>query len=189
MTEDKVIDKKPIPEFEGIYEIHSNGLIWSFAVDRYLVPPKSNKYYFRTLYKDGHKKYTAVHQLVAKAFLPNPEKKRCVNHKNGIKNDNRVENLEWATYSENTIHAFDNGLRVMPKCKSSWNYGRKDEGCSKPVNQIDKNTGKIIASFKSIRSAAKKVKVIETAIANCIRGDSKTSAGYKWEYIQKLKTK
>lgn len=180
-----MIDIKPIPEFEGIYEIHSNGLVWSIGRGRYLTPPKSNNYYFRTLYNNGVMKHTAVHRLVAEAFIPNPDNKKCVNHKNGIKNDNRVENLEWATYSENTVHAFDNGLRVMPKGKNSWNYGRKDEGCSVPVNQIDKNTGKIIKTFPSIRSAANKLKIINTGIANCCRGDTKTSAGFKWEYAKK----
>lgn len=53
-----------------------------------------------------------IHRFVAEAFIPNPEKKKCINHKNGIKDDNRVENIEWATHSENNEHAYRTGLKI-----------------------------------------------------------------------------
>lgn len=59
---------------------------------------------------NGNVKHYHVHKLVCLCFIPNPENKPCSNHKNGIKTDNRLENLEWATVSENTQHAFDNGF-------------------------------------------------------------------------------
>lgn len=91
---------------------------------------KSKGGYLRAaLYKhDGHKtkKMTFVHRLVAEAFIPNPEGKIQVNHINGVKYDNSVENLEWVTRSENQQHAVRNGLYKNPKGEKSTKAKLKD---------------------------------------------------------------
>jgi hypothetical protein len=74
-----------------------------------------NEYIFTGLSANNTKKSEIIHRLVAKYFIPNPDKKPFVNHKNGVKWDNRVENLEWVTGSENTLHAVRNGLRITAK--------------------------------------------------------------------------
>lgn len=70
-------------------------------------PPKTPAGYFQIgLYKNNVRYFIGVHRLVAEAFIPNPNNKTCINHKNGIRTDNRVENLEWVTYSENMKHSY-----------------------------------------------------------------------------------
>jgi hypothetical protein len=101
---------KPVVGYEGLYEISSLGKVRSIYRGRNtgkaLAPIKSqNGYLVVTPSKNGVVKQKSIHRLVAMAFLPNPKSKICVNHINGDKHDNRVENLEWATYQENEVHS------------------------------------------------------------------------------------
>jgi hypothetical protein len=77
-----------------------------------LLKPKlqKNGYLSKALHSNKKNYTKLIHRLVAEAFIPNPLNKLTVNHINGKKTDNRVENLEWNTYSENQLHAYDNGL-------------------------------------------------------------------------------
>ena len=97
-----------------------------------LIPKEHKQGYLRL--RIGNK-YCLIHRLVAETFIPNPENKATVNHINGVKSDNKVENLEWATQSENNKHANITGLRKLTK--RQWESMTKGHKISKhQVNQI-----------------------------------------------------
>lgn len=114
---------KPVNGYEGRYEISDRGEIrfcfsWARAKKGELKKTSelNGGYTMVLLCSHGSEKGLLVHRLVAQAFIPNPEKKPQVNHKNSVRSDNRVENLEWVTRSENTIHASKKGrLLGTPK--------------------------------------------------------------------------
>ena len=94
------------------YSVSDTGLVRNDKTGRILKGANSKGYPMVSLYKSGKYKKFAIHRLVGKAFIDNPENKPTINHKNGFKDDNRVENLEWMTYSENLQHAYDTELSV-----------------------------------------------------------------------------
>ena len=111
-----------IPNYEGIYKINKNGDVLSLpSITTYSWQIKSieiNKGYERvTLWKNGKGKHFFIHQLLAKVFIPNPENKPHINHINGIKNDNRLENIEWCIPLENITHSIKNNLAGTNRCR------------------------------------------------------------------------
>ncbi len=136
---------KPVKGYEGLYAVNAIGEVKSF-VGKYGVKERILKACYDTdgykqvlLYKDGKRKSKKIHRLVLEAFTDNIDNKPSINHINGLKDDNRLENLEWATISENTKHAYDNGL------------AKKGEGHVRSKKIIDTATGKV---FSCIREAA-----------------------------------
>ena len=121
------------------YSISNKGVLktsnWkNKSKDAIMKPALNRKGYLKTiLVLNSVNKPVFIHRLVAMAFIPNPENKPQVNHINGIKTDNRVENLEWVTAKENVNHAIQNGLI---KSVAGWNKGLNTSQGSENVNSI-----------------------------------------------------
>ena len=113
---------KPCISFPKI-EVTRDGRLrsWHSSWGRYVEksPRKDKDGYeiISTRHPDGRTTSARVHRLVAEAFIPNPENKPIINHLNGIKDDNRVENLRWATIAENTQHGYDHLGVISPQSK------------------------------------------------------------------------
>ena len=115
-------------DFNG-YHVSNFGRVKSFKRGKQMIlkPMVDKKGYLSVaLYKDGVRKYFYVHRLVARAFIPNPENKREVNHIDGHPLNNHVSNLEWCTQSENRQHAYDIGLNKSRVSKAQAEYIRNN---------------------------------------------------------------
>lgn len=151
---------KDIKNYEGLYAATEDGRIWSYKRKKFLKPIDNGFGYYRVdLCKDGKAKRFLVHRLIAETFLPNPENKPCINHKDENKSNNALSNLEWATYKENN------------------NYGTHNEKIRKKVICIE--TQEV---FNSITEAAKAINKSTGNICDCLKGKHKTCAGYHWAY-------
>lgn len=119
---------RDISGYEGLYQVSSIGRIKTLGHNRSKYYPKKEKirklgtsgakgndYASVILCKDGITRPFRVHRIVAKEFIPNPLNKPHINHKNGNRFDNSVENIEWSTRSENQIHAYKTGLQPSQK--------------------------------------------------------------------------
>jgi HNH endonuclease/NUMOD4 motif len=156
----------PINIEQSTYEVSDMGRIRNSKM-RIMKPATSHGYYQITLRSGLEKsRHFQVHRLVAMAFIPNPKKLPFVNHKDGNKKNNRVENLEWVTQSENTIHS----SHVLGKTRKT-----------RPVLQCDKN-GVLIMRFESPKLASESTGIsIHRIRGNCSGKYISTNFMWKWE--------
>lgn len=178
-----VIEKEEwvsVKGYEGLYEISTLGNVKDLKKCKLLKRGNNPKKYEGVWLRKGdeHKSY-ALHRLVASNFLENPENKPLVNHKDNIKNNNKVSNLEWSTYLENNRHAVDIGAK---KAKTFWgNYFGANNSRAKTVYQLTEN-GKFINEFKGAREVERILKFDLTGIEHTLGGNQYTSKGFAWRY-------
>lgn len=174
---------KDIPNYEGLYQVSNLGNVKSLnykkkGISKELKPVLYfGKYKSVSLFKNQIKKVFLVHRLVAITFIPNNEDKPFVNHKDGNKLNNIVENLEWVTNSENQIHAHKMKLNFSP---SEGKFG-KNNHLSKSIIQYNLNYKKI-NEFGGIREAERITGIKKSSIINCCKKTQKTAGGFIWEY-------
>lgn len=164
---------KNITDLNGYYQVSNKGNVRSITCNRckgvVLKQQLSKKGYnrIRVGLPAGEKFSFSVHRLVAKSFIPNPNNLPQVNHKNGIKTDNRVENLEWCTRSYNVNY----GSRIEKQRKA----------LIKPVVAYSK-AYEFVKEFDSLVDASKFAKVDATNISRACRKEGRISGGYLWKY-------
>lgn len=175
---------RDLPGNEGKYQVSNLGRIKTLARDtrcgrsgiqhrpEYILTQTENPYGY-LISSCGF-----VHRCVALAFIPNPNGYSEVNHINGNKHDNRVDNLEWCSRGHNMKHAYDMGLKKVAKEFQDITNAKRKRIC-----QIDKQTGETIAEYPSVLAAAQSLGRDQGNITRAASGQYMTAYGYKWEYI------
>lgn len=164
---------RDIDGYGGLYQVSNFGRVRSFKqkTPRILKPMLIKiGYLMVNLSHKGKAKTRLIHRLVALAFIPNPENKPQINHINGVKSDNRIENLEWCTHAENAQHAFHTGLNAVPKGADSPNAKLTNE----QVRFIRENPNGL-----SQYRLAEMFAVAHTTISEIQRGETYKNAGGK----------
>ena len=181
---------KPIKGYENKYEISNLGNVKSIYLINRQAKIKREKilkqhivcgYFKIRLSRDNKTKNYLVHRLVAETFIDNPENKLQVNHKDGNKLNNNVDNLEWATRSENVNHAWLNGLHEKTRATVRENMKKATNTLKKKIEQYDLENN-YIRSWDSISDASRSYNISPTNIKNACKGIYKTSCGFIWRY-------
>lgn len=177
---------KDIKGYEGSYQVSTLGNVRSlprktnnqYSQGILMKPHKTPFGYLKVqLYKNKKAKWFPIHRLVAMAFLNEFDSTLQVNHKNGIKTDNTINNLEMVTASENQLHSY----RVLKNIPSMQNHFGKQHVHAKKINQFDKK-GNFIKSWDSIIDAANSIGIPASCITNCAKKRRKSAANFIWEY-------
>jgi hypothetical protein len=182
---------KDIPEHEGIYQVSNKGNVKSlrFNKEKSVKQYKDGGYNVVFLTSEGKQRKHKVHRLVAMAFIPNIENKPCVDHINTIRDDNRVENLKWVTYKENSNNKLTR-KHIAEARRGKIIYIPNDETKEKISKSLGGHrilcltTGEV---FLTASEASRKYNLNVTNISNCCKGRRKSTGELNgqrlvWQY-------
>lgn len=186
---------KDISSYEGRYQVSNYGRVKSYGFNKttssggnYITKPQLLKSWINTLgyvkvgltIKTGAKsKHYSVHRLVGEAFIDNPDNKPQINHKNGIRHDNRVENLEWSTASENVQHSFDVLRRVFTR-NNNGRVGKLHHSSIK-IDCYD-SEGNFIKTFYGVAEASRELSITQHKIYSCLKAKYKYAENLNFKY-------
>jgi hypothetical protein len=204
---------KPVFGYENIYEVSNLGNVRT--IEHYTKHGRSkmkvlgkllkkqcdkqNRYLYVSLCKNGKRQKCSVHRLVAQAFIPNPENKRCVDHIDGSRDNNCEYNLRWCSHKENMnfpiakerLSISHKGIIPTEETKrkryQTWVKNGKplhrplNNKKSKAVEQVDME-GSVVSVFPSMKEVERKLGYSASRICDCCKGKQKTSYGYRWRY-------
>ena len=163
----------PVKGYEGLYSVTSKGEVIGLKSGKVLKPTSVRGYLRVKLYKDAQSKSISIHRIVANAFIPNEHNKSQVNHKDGNKGNNNVENLEWVTQSENQIHAYRNRLNTTAYAVDA----NKKRVAQKRLD------GGLLRIWDSMSEASRSTGIPVSNITHCCKGRINHAGGYKWDYL------
>lgn len=147
------------------YDVNEDGLVRNHKTGHILKPCSTGCGYQKVgLYYDGEYHNERIHRLVAETFIDRPDGCDVVNHIDGDKRNNRVDNLEWCTSKDNSLHAYAMGLRYRPETSGV---------PARPVEILE--TGE---HFKSASECARYIKASSSSVYACLNGRMKTCRGY-----------
>ena len=174
---DGSIEWRPIKGYENEYLVSEAGDVWSLRSKRKLKPSTDKYgYFYFVLCVDGRRKTVKAHRLVAIAFIENPLNKPTVNHLNGVRNDNRVGNLEWATEKEQIADAMKRD--AFPNMLKNTDYQAMGEkrnfGRRKTAVYLN---GELLGIYSSLLDASKKQGINYSKASECANGKRKTTGG------------
>lgn len=183
---------KDVEGYEGSYQVSNLGRVKSlerivnhsiygkmYVGERILKTYNCNhdEYIRIDLKSNGIKDKKLVHRLIAESFIPNPENKKTVNHKDGNKKNNNIDNLEWMTHSENHLHSY----KELGRKGYFTGITGKNNPKSKPIIQLSL-TGEYIKEFCSATEAEFKTGIFQTNISKCCVGKRNNAGGYIWKF-------